>query len=831
MKKAKKILSLVLVAALVVSVCLMGGILNASAAATVIDEGNLLLNGSFEMANTVWNGNSQKTGNLGFENLEFGHGQRAIVIDSWKYCEHWRKQNLGEGEVNIPEKFIYADQISDAHNGNFALKLKNQGTGIYAESSVRIYPAQVVGDAADYEQGKYRYSVWVKGNASGACIKYKQAGATDYTTVNITNISADEWTQVVIDNIAGFASKTNTINSKGDTETVLDMYMYYKTVDEASYIIFDDAVLEYMPEAEDSSNVITDGGFEGQGFAAVDTEYQIGHGHNYSIFDGWKLNYWKGKGGTEDAEAKLVQTSKDKHSGNYSYKITIPYYSNTWTANAFMYTLVDNENLEAGVYTLGFWTKGTNSKSTVNVYLADGTTDTITIPAYNEWTYISKDYVLTDAGLGAKEQLNSIDNSTANIWFKTASQTDVTNSPTELYIDDVSFAKKEALVGNGGFEYASNPGFTNQDKCNGQHKVEIYGWHNQAWGNGKYVSHITNDVHSGKYALKIAYKNNASYAMRPAISNIANITSTTTTDETTQTTTTTYTIPAGTYKYSVWVKGSEAAPKVTLQVGDAKTTFDVSTEWNKISVEKTFTEDYTIPTETPFKETIPIAKEFFISVAAGAVDTSYVLLDDINLEKIDIDTIDEVKGQITGIKQPAVGATELELPVLDTNNSNISVSIAESSDEKVIALGGTIKTPKMQTVVDVTLKISDGTNEVTLDPIGVLVHGELDTTTQAVIEKAIDDLDVKGETFIADAAKIDGWLEYKGGYVSKASKNLFAQKKLVFEFDIVGEDSVLDKDDIVAVREELLGENTKDYTIRYLVKTFNKVVEYNSLAQ
>ena len=57
MKKAKKILSLVLVAALVVSVCLMGGILNASAAATVIDEGNLLLNGSFETASTIWNNN------------------------------------------------------------------------------------------------------------------------------------------------------------------------------------------------------------------------------------------------------------------------------------------------------------------------------------------------------------------------------------------------------------------------------------------------------------------------------------------------------------------------------------------------------------------------------------------------------------------------------------------------------------------------------------------------------------------------------------------------------------------------------------------------------
>ena len=829
MKQAKKIISLVLVAALLTSVCLIGGILNASAAATVIDEGNLLLNGGFEMANQIWNENSQKSGKLGFENREFSHGQRATVIDSWKYYDHWRKQDLGAGEVNIPEKFIYADQTVDAHSGNFALKLKNSGTGTYTESSVKIYPAQVVGDVNDYAEGKYRYSVWVKGTASGAYINYKQAGAANYTTVNITNISTDEWTQVVIENIAGFATKTNEINDKGDTETVLDMYMYYKTVDDASYIIFDDAVLEYMPKAEDNLNVITDGGFEGKGFAAVDTEYQIGHGHNYSIFDGWKLNYWKGNGGTEDAEAKLVQTSKDKHSGNYSYKITIPYYSNTWTANAFMYTLVDNENLEAGVYTLGFWTKGTNSKSTVNVYLADGTTDTITIPAYNEWTYISKDYVLTDVGLGAKEQLNAISNSTANIWFKTVSQTDVTNSPTELYIDDVSFAKKEALVGNGGFEYASNPGFTDQNKCNGQHKVEIYGWHNRAWDGGKYVSHITNDVHSGKYALKIAYRANASYAMRPAISNIANIKSTTTTDETTQTTTTTYTIPAGTYKYSVWVKGSEAAPKVTLQVGDAKTTFDVSTEWNKISVEKTFTEDYTIPTETPDKETIPIAKEFFISVAAGVVDT-YVLLDDINLEKIDIDTIDEVKGQITGIKQPAVGATELELPVLDTNNDAITVSIAESSDENVIALDGTITTPKNQTIVDVTLKITDGTNEVTLDPIGVLVHGEYDKITQAVVDKSIADLDVKAETAADDIAQIDEWIKEKGeGYVSPTSNKMFGQKKLVYAYDASGDDK-LDKDDIVAVREDLLGDETTR-NIRDLITVYTKVIEYNSLAQ
>ncbi len=814
MKNHKKIISLILVAALTLSVCLMGGIIGTSAAATVIDEGNLLLNGSFEQTYDA---------NLGFTDLEIKNGQANYVgVDAWRYCSHWWVEN----KVPIAEKKIYATHSTDAHSGSFALKFTNSGTGETSESNVTIYPNKVVGeDATAFATGNYRFSVWVKGTNTASSIVYTNAAGTK-NTVNISDVKADEWTQVVIENIAGFSTVKREPTNPKVPETVLDLNFVVKTQDTATEIIFDDAVLEYMPEAEDNLNVITDGGFEGEGYTDVDVEYGVPNGQIYNIFDGWKLNYWSGS----EEQAKFVQTSKDKHSGNYSYKITIPYYSDTWTANACMYTLVDNENLEAGVYTLGFWTKGTNSKSTVNVCLADGTADTITIPAYNEWTYISKDYVLTDAGLGAKEKLNYINNSTANIWFKTVSQTDVTNSPTELYIDDVSFAKKEALVGNGGFEYASNPGFTNQDKCNGQHKVEIYGWHNRAWNNGKYVSHITNDVHSGKYALKIAYKANESYTMRPAISNIANITSTTTTDETTQTTTTTYTIPAGTYKYSVWVKGSEAAPKVTLQVGDATTTFDVSTEWNKISVEKTFTEDYTIPTETPYKETIPIAKEFFISVAAGAVDT-YVLLDDINLEKIDIDTIDEVKGQITGIKQPAVGATELELPVLDTNNSNISVSIAASSDENVIALDGTITTPKMQTVVDVTLKISDGTNEVTLDPIGVLVHGELDTTTQAVIEKAIADLDTKAETFAADAAQIDEWLEYKSGYVSKASKNIFAQKKLVFEFDIVGEDSVLDKDDIVAVREELLGENTKDYTIRDLVKTFNKVVEYNSLAQ
>lgn len=359
MKKAKKILSLVLVAALVVSVCLMGGILNASAAATVIDEGNLLLNGSFEMANTVWNGNSQNTGNLGFENLEFGHGQRAIVIDSWKYCEHWRKQNLGEGEVNIPEKFIYADQISDAHNGNFALKLKNQGTGIYAESSVRIYPAQVVGDAADYEQGKYRYSVWVKGNASGACIKYKQAGATDYTTVNITNISADEWTQVVIDNIAGFASKTNTINSKGDTETVLDMYMYYKTVDEASYIIFDDAKLELMPEAPVDPNLIVDGGFEtnkSNAQAGVANIPISGSGQTNELLGGFAAFTW-------DKNALTREHTTDSRSG-YALKSTGVSGNTGDYHNYFLkQSNIDTTKFEAGKYTLSIWVKGDNTNA------------------------------------------------------------------------------------------------------------------------------------------------------------------------------------------------------------------------------------------------------------------------------------------------------------------------------------------------------------------------------------------------------------------------------------------------------------------------------------
>ena len=797
MKMAKKIMSMVLAVAIILSVCLVGGFV--VSAATVIDDGNYLLNGSFETANNVWNQVSQKSGNIGFTNKQLGHGQHAILVDDWKYCEHWNKQNMndGNGEVSIPEKYIYADHSTDGHTGDFSLKLKNAGTTeAYTESSARIYPAQVVGgDATAFESGTYRFSVWVKGNAAGAYIRYTDAAGTT-NTVDISTIREDSWTQVVIDDIEGFGTTTN-----DDDGTILNLYIYYCTSDTATEILLDDAVLEDMPS---NSNLILESGFENSKGAALSSSNSTQYN---SIFDNtWVRQSW-------NLSNYSLSATRDSHTGDYAFRCSI---SGSSSVICRLYIAAENEGaasnidtsrITAGRYRLSVWVKGNATGS----YLYYGDTKVyVPASAETEWKQLIIDGITVDDSGLATAGKGTGDDRKRYSGFGFA----VVGTVAEIIIDDICLeAYDDNMFGNTSFESsgARDTGYTNFMAGNNQPYV-AGGWCDLSWNSPNKVSHVTDNVHSGSYALRYDFnKNEDEERICPEIGSIPEIAET-------------HTLPAGKYKLSVWVYGTKDVR--FWMPGHTKNSWITPTEeWQKIS----YTVSYTKDTELSIYNS-KLYTHIAVGIRGGSAG-QYVILDDFSLERLD--SVEDAAAQITGIPQPAKGAQTLTLPTVATNNDSISVSLAESSNEAVIDADGNIYEPMVQTMVDITLKVSDGETEVTLDPIGVLVHGSLDTKNQAVMEGEIASLVARyqNEDTAEQIAQIDVYMTYKSSYITTEYKNMFSQKKLVYSYDITL-DSVLDSGDIVQVIECLLIDSSADVNddaatnIRDLVRMKNKVVEY-----
>lgn len=796
MKMAKKIMSMVLAVAIILSVCLVGGFV--VSAATVIDDGNYLLNGSFETANNVWNQVSQKSGNIGFTNMQLGHGQHATLVDDWKYCEHWNKQNMndGNGEVSIPEKYIYADHSTDGHTGDFSLKLKNAGTTeTYTESSARIYPAQVVGgNAAAFESGTYRFSVWVKGNAAGAYIRYTDAAGTT-NTVNISTIREDSWTQVVIDDIEGFGTTTN-----DDDGTILNLYIYYCTSNTATEILLDDAVLEDMPS---NSNLILESGFENSEGATTTLSNQY-----WNIFNNtWVQQTWS-------PSNFQVSATDDSHTGDYAYRCIISASSSSSVTcrlyiaaeNGGAASNIDTSRITAGRYRLSVWVKGNATGS----YLYYGDTKVyVPASAATEWKQLIIDGItVDDSGLATAGDGTGHDRKRYS-GFGFA----VVGTVAEIIIDDICLeAYDDNMFGNTSFESsgARDTGYTNYVA---NQTLVAGGWRDLSWGNPNKVSHVTDNVHSGSYALKYDfYQKKGEARICPEIANIPEIAET-------------HTLPAGKYKLSVWVYGTKAVR--FWMPGHTKNSWITPTEeWQKISYTVSYTEDTTLEIQESKSY-----KHIAVGIQEGSAG-QYVILDDFSLERLD--SVEDAAAQITGIPQPAKGAQTLTLPTVATNNDSISVSLAKSSNEAVIDADGNIYEPMVQTMVDITLKVSDGETEITLDPIGVLVHGKLDAKTRAVVESEIDALvaNYKDSDTAEQIASIDEFMTYKSSYITTEYKNMFSQKKLVYSYDITL-DYILDDRDIKKVVECLLIDSSADINddgstdIRDLVRIEKKVVEFH----
>ena len=811
MKKLKRGLSLILVVAIIIGACFIGGVISASAEATVVEEGNLLLNGSFEQSKNM---------NLGFTDREIKNGQVNYVgVEAWRYRGHYY---VVDGVTHTEKQILATHDYTDAHSGNFALKFTNQGTGDLGECTAVIFPDGVVGDVADYATGHYRFSVWVKGTNTASYIEYTNAAGTR-TQVDITDIKEDEWTQIVIDDIAGIGTTTVTPTNE-EAKAFLNLNLVVQTQDNATEILFDDARLEKI---SDDSNLIIDGGFETPvQDEIVDTVISHNAQQTTSRLN-WAFSTWSGTASTVTRVAN--NGNGEVHTGNWALRVDTA----TATGNMKKFLLTPsnfNENaLQSGIYRVRVWVKGTNTTAYLSVC---GQKVYVPSTAGDEWTQLIIDGVKIESrdDLGYFAYVSGSNVARYDeVFFYVPEMTD-----TYVVIDDFVFEKSDNLVANSSLEVATRLGGKAEKTANGssgQFLEMVDGWCNYAWSPwSRTYTYTAQNPHSGSYALRFdTTSNNGEYTIGPEITNILNVVTTTVTDDEAGTSTTTYTIPAGTYKFSVWVRGS--APTVKLTSLGTTTSFNINseTEWQQISVIKTLTEDYDLVQKYSDLSKQMMTTSFNVNFPSpgttdGEVNENYVVVDDFALEKID--TPDDVKDQITGIAQPAVDAIELTLPTLDTNNDDITVSIAASSDENIIALDGTITEPKVQTVVDITLQISDGTNTVTLEPIGVLVHGELDTVTQAVIEAAIEALNVKADSAEADIAEIEGWLRYKPTYVSTAKSNIFSQKKLVFEHD-PDDDSDLDADDIEVIRTELLDTET-ELKIQDHVKTYKYVVQYKS---
>ena len=891
MEKAKKIISLVLVAALLAGVCLMGGSMTTSAASVeIIDYGNLLINGNFERMENIWNQISSQGGNVGISDVQLANGQKNQFVDNWRFRDHY----FISDSVTYPEKKIYFDHCTDAYSGNFSAKLRNAGTGTSDESSAKIYPTAVVGDINNYTTGSYKFSIWVKGTAIGAYINYKVAGASDYTKVNITDLKADEWTQVVIEDIEGFA-----LNTVGN-ETVLDMYICYKTNDVATEFYIDDARLEYMPVEPVVPPVIDPNIVVQPGFENVDSTAVGGAITTDSFFS----NTWAADSSVGGGISKYAVTD-DVHTGSYALKIEpsgteegksiFNLAAATADATGNLDT-TDTTKFTPGNYRVSLWVKG-NAIGSYLFWESSEEGNTFNKKAYvpdtaaSEWKQLVIDNVKISS---AEDFIVSGDGTEGNPYrYSGFGLYAVCAESTYLIIDDIRVEKYENLIGNSGCENLSGNKTSPKEynTMHGQHLSIIDGWHGYAWFDnqgkiGRLASHITEDVHSGSYAMRLDYNSPTAWQMAPSLENLPDFeryTYQAVVENQTQPDNTEggdtgeeggteeggtgdgetgeggteeggaeeggagdgetgedeevqyedrlgYIIPAGAYRLSVWAKGTAKKIRMILP-GNSQTYTNVTEEWQQFSVYVSYTEDQRLTT-TKSEDGFLVAHGIKIEVSTGE-EGDYLIVDDFYFEKFN-DTVDSVLDQaraIRGIEQPEPDDTVLSMPSLVTDNPYIKLSVGESWNKDVVSPGtGKITEPKVRTSVGIMLKVSDGIRSVTLESeyvIYVLIHGELDQITEKIIAAAIHDLDVLSETAGQEIDTLNYWFKYKErNYVTVANRKIFYQKKLVYNHDVV-KDRVLNSTDIEEVRNDLLYNDT-ERDIRDYVFTYKKVVEYNS---
>ena len=183
--KIRKILSLALVAALLCSIALTGAV-SADASAVIKEDGNYLLNGSFELAET------KEEGTLyGFKDYCINHGGRGILVDNWMTFNWLNGNSAANPNIKITH-------TTDAYSGDYALYFD-----IPYSNTHYVYPAALAVDTLP--AGNYRLSAWVKGTNSASTINVTDA---DGNVKSVNVVASEDWTQISIDGIPSIGTTT-----------------------------------------------------------------------------------------------------------------------------------------------------------------------------------------------------------------------------------------------------------------------------------------------------------------------------------------------------------------------------------------------------------------------------------------------------------------------------------------------------------------------------------------------------------------------------------------------------------------------------------------------
>ena len=692
--KIRKILSLALVAALLCSIALTGAV-SADASAVIKEDGNYLLNGSFELAET------KEEGTLyGFKDYCINHGNIGVLVDNWMTF-NWLNGN------SAANPNIKVTHTTDAHSGDYALYFD-----IPYSNTHYVYPAALAVDTLP--AGNYRLSAWVKGTNSASTINVTDA---DGNVKSVNVVASEDWTQISIDGISSIG--TTIVGSKdGKNIEVIGITITPKKGDVESYFIIDDIRLEAV-EAE--VEYLTGGGLDtsdklwnsatGKSGMTGYTNFTLTNGQHNQFVDGWRYQTY---GSSAETRIALDHTT-DSHNGNYAVKANIQVGDAALTLCPDV-SSINTASITEGYYTFSVWVKSTNNSANTKLEVKSTVPDsdtaktyTATVTAGEEWHQINLyDVYLTDGAANVAAY-----NSHKHIkLILTADTTD-----TYVIFDDFALTKQDVFY-NGSMEIKGKSD-TNVT-ANGQANPNtiLQGYTAQDWSGKKTTYDIVDDAHSGDKALKITFSSAGTVYSRYDGSDIQ----------------------PGTYKFSVWAKGNatkailrayqaKVETPTTEEGGSLKKNFYLEnlseTEWKYYEFVFTIAEGYTIKRALEQNQTSVYLNALGFGINGGTAG-EYAIFDDIKFEKV-VANAEEAAAEIIGIQTPAVNETKLTLPAF---GPHITVAIVASSDESIVALDGTITPAAGRNFVDITLEVSDGKNTVTLEPIGVVIPG----TSQVAID-------------------------------------------------------------------------------------------------
>ena len=368
--------------------------------------------------------------------------------------------------------------------------------------------------------------------------------------------------------------------------------------------------------------IIIDGGIESQ----TTKQSSIGHGHKAPLTENWAGFNWKA------TKYVTFGVAAEGVTGN-ALKFTVPNSGNT--LKAYVRTSgINLDNITAGYYKLTAYVKTNNTKS----YMYVGTSNSATFTADGQWNKVTLENVqLTDSGANLTAVVDDDGNVNGNgyeLGFNIVPDTTATGD-TYVLIDDICLERTGDLtppapvvnnmLSNASFEDATPKaaGYTDYLAPSGQHQDLANGWYDYSWNKAKKISHITTNPYSGTYALKFAY-NGDETRICPGVDNITGLN---VNEET-------YTLPAGTYKLSAWVRGNGSVKLVMPnKTSDAITPTSADT-WQQVTQTVTYDTDVTLTLKTSRDGKGPkFTNQIGVTITKGSADT-YIVLDDVLLEKV-----------------------------------------------------------------------------------------------------------------------------------------------------------------------------------------------------